>query len=157
MAAHSSSRRSRRPHGWIGAGLALAVLAFIGTEGCGDDGSMGPEIEVPGDLVITLVSPSGPEGAAILETSDSGIVEVTSSSGRAFLGGSGGTTRIVILMPTPGQIELTVRLADTNRPPRLRLVEVADGDNELRPDLSGYTISTRTIETVASDSPEERP
>ncbi|NIR46287.1 MAG: hypothetical protein GWN99_17775, partial [Gemmatimonadetes bacterium] len=47
-------------------------------------------------------------------------------------------TRIVVLLDAPGTIRFTLGVEDVNRPPQLELVEVADPDNRLRGDLTGY-------------------
>lgn len=138
--------------GWYGrrrgasmAGLAaLTCMAAAMVHACGEDGNVTePGTPVPGELVVTLVSPNGAEGAAILETEDRGVVAISSSSGQAFLGGTQRFTRVVVLVPSPGQVEVTLDVEDLNDAPRFRIVEVADGSDALRASLAGYSLDVR--------------
>jgi len=143
--------RGHRPggdrHRRLSAGLLAAAtvcLAAVGLHACDDDGT-GPEVLKPGNLAVTLVSPNGEEGAVVLETLERGITGVTMSGGRAFLGGSGLRTRIVALLAAPGEISLTLAVDNVDRPPRLRIVEVADSANRRRGDLSDYSLSVDVV------------
>jgi hypothetical protein len=122
----------------------LAGVAVLGVAGCGDEAT--PPEPVPGDLAVSLVSPNGTEGAAVLETNDVGVVEVTPEVGQqAFRLTAGGVTRIVVLLDEPGDIGFTLSVEDLNRPPQLQVVEVADAENRLRPDLSGYAVASEPV------------
>jgi hypothetical protein len=124
---------------------AVAVACLLTAAACGD---APPEPEpVPGDLDVTLVSPNGSEGAAVLETEDEGVVEVSVEEGlQAFHWTEGGLTRIVLLLDGVGEIRFRMSVTDVYRPPRLELVEVADGVNRLRSSLAGYEIAVEPVE-----------
>lgn len=117
-----------------------AVFTLLVVMGCGEDGGTAAPGPVPGLLSLTLASPNGDEGAAVIESPDPGIMEITESTGDAYLWMSGGTTRIVVVLDTPGSIGLTLRIEDLLSAPHLRVIEVADGSNLLRPSLSGYEL-----------------
>ena len=119
--------------------LGLVCAAVIGTHACGEGPT--PPQPLPGELLVTLVSPSGAEGAAVFETADAGLVEAAAAEdGDAYLLRAGRTTRIVVIMDDPSEIRFTLRVQDVHAPPALRIVEVADGANRLRVNLSEYRV-----------------
>ncbi len=120
--------------------IALAALSFIA---CDDDPT--PPEPVPGDLRVTVVSPNGVEGAAVLETGDAGIVGISANGAQAFHRRAGGLSRIVVLLDQAGDVRFRLSVDDLNRPPRLRIVEVADGSNTLRPSLAGYSVTAQPV------------
>jgi hypothetical protein len=121
----------------------LAGVAVLGVAGCGDEAT--PPEPVPGDLAVSLVSPNGAEGAAVFQTSDAGVVEVSATGAQAFQLTAGGVTRIVVLLDEPGDISFTLGVEDLNQPPELQIVEVADPENRLRADLSQYTVAAEPL------------
>lgn len=125
-----SRRRSRAP---------LATTCALLLAACADAGPEGGA----GTLAALLVSPHGPEGAALLELVGPGLAQVTAADGRAFSHRNGDTLRVVIVREAPGEIRFLLAVADTTRPPAALLLEVADGGNALRPDLSGYRVEVR--------------
>ncbi len=120
--------------------LTAAALAFLSC----DEGAL-PEPPVPGDLAVVLLSPNGPEGAAVLETTDGGILQITSVSGQTAHWRAGGATRIVVLLDAPGEIRFRLSVDNVRSPPEITIIEVADGDNRLRDDLSGYSVSVQPV------------
>jgi hypothetical protein len=44
---------------------------------------------------------------------------------------------------TPGELSMKVSLPDVSRTPQITVVEVADGDNKLRPSVAGYHVELR--------------
>ena len=127
-------------NGAFGLSVAIALAAVA----C-DDAPPEPE-PVPGDVTVTLVSPNGSEGAAVLATADAGIVGVTAEEPvRVFHWREGGVSRIVALRDEAGEIRFTMSLEDVARPPRLEVVEVADGTNRLRSTLTGYEIDVARL------------
>jgi hypothetical protein len=124
----------------FGVALPLAVAAWLGVAACGDEPTPPTPTPVPGDLVVSLVSPNGGEGAAVLETGDEGIVDIAAEGSQAYLWQAGGASRIVVLLDEPGDVRFTISVEDVNEPPRLEIVEVADGDNRLRESLTGYRV-----------------
>ena len=105
----------------------------------------------PGALEATLVSPNGPEGAAVLELAGPGLGEVTVAEGEVFEQADGNTTRLVIVRDIPGQIRFRVQVIERSEPPTATVVEVADGTNELRSSISGYQVEfTPVVGSIAS-------
>ncbi len=124
---------------------ALAIAGLLAAVAC-DDAPPEPQ-PVPGDLDVTLVSPNGSEGAAVLETADEGVTEISVEEGlQAFHWTEGGLTRIVLLLDDVGELRFRMSVTDVNRPPRLDLVEVSDAMNRLRTSLAGYEIAVEPVE-----------
>ena len=122
---------------------ALACAAAVLFWACGEDATQ--PAPVPGDLTVRVVSPNGLEGAVVLQTVQEGIVDITSQVGQAHHWRAGDVSRIVVLLDEPGEIRFTLSVADLNRPPRLRVVEVADPDNRLRSVLVGYVVESEPV------------
>ena len=121
-------------------GAFALIFAVAWAAAACDDAPPEPE-PLPGRLVMTLVSPNGAEGAAVLATADAGIVDVTAEAPvQAFHWREGGVTRIVLLRDEPGEIRFSASVQDVNRPPRLEVVEIADGGNRLRTSLTDYEV-----------------
>jgi hypothetical protein len=116
--------------------VAAASLAFLSC----DDGPSGPPPGA-GDVVAHLISPNGDEGAAVLETGDEGIIGVDCEDCDVFYGRTGGTSRIVVLMLVPGEVRFTMTVLDRQAPPELQVIEVADPSNDVRDDVSSYTVA----------------
>ncbi|NIM51255.1 MAG: hypothetical protein GTN62_15045 [Gemmatimonadales bacterium] len=110
----------------------LLAVAVISCEG--------PAEPVPGALQAELVSPDGDNGAAVLEFSGAAISRVTPTEGMAYSNQVGDVTRVVVILDTPGRISLELSVDDINTPPAATVLEVADGNNQLRSALSGYTV-----------------
>lgn len=118
--------------------IALALIAAVGIVACGDEPT--PPEPVPGDLIVTVVSPNGVEGAAVLETADAGIIGVSAENAQVFHWRAGGLSRVVLLLDQPGELRFRLSVQDLSRPPNLRIVEVADGENSLRASHAGYVV-----------------
>ena len=123
--------------------LAFAFLVAVTFLACGDDPT--PPEPVPGDLMVSIVSPNGLEGAAVLQTADEGIAAVTAEGAQAFHWRAAGLSRVVILLDQAGDVRITVSVADQNNPPRLQIAEVAGPDNRLRTDLAGYAVTAEPV------------
>lgn len=115
--------------------IAFGVLSF---SACGDDPT--PPEPVPGDVLVTVVSPHGVEGAIVLETADAGIVGVSADEAQVFHWRAGDLSRVVVLLDQAGELRFRLSVEDLNRPPRLRIVEVADALNRLRASHAGYVL-----------------
>jgi len=125
--------------GYQKATILLACVAALGIAACGDETTLPPEA-VSGELLVSVVSPNGLEGAAVLETADEGVVEITGDGGQVFHWRQDGIIRIVVLLDAPGEISFVLEVENLNRPPQLQLVEVADPDNRLRAGLFLYRV-----------------
>ena len=127
-----------RPRARVSVGLFVVVATTIVLASC-DLGLWGPS--GPGEVQVTLLSPHGPEGAAVLElTGGVGLGEVTTELGDAFYEHDGGTTRVVVILDEPGRIVFTVRTEDVGARPSVTVLQVADSANQLRAGLSSYMV-----------------
>lgn len=95
---------------------------------------------------VTIVSPSGPEGAALLELDGSFADAFTVNSDRVFTHAGGGVTRVVLVKHVPGDLTFTLVLDAPDPPPQARILQVADGANQLRAFLDGYRVEFTGIE-----------
>jgi hypothetical protein len=114
--------------------LAVATLTL---GACGDQGP----VSGPGTLTGSVRSPHGPEGAAVLVLVGEGVGAVMQAGGadvHAHATSEG--TRVVLVHPDGGDLDFRLELADTTRLPRILIEEVAAPDDELRMDLSGYSV-----------------
>lgn len=143
---HSPSNKLRRPW-WILLGVLLAA--------CESE-----ILDTPIELRGRLVSPNGPEGAAILEIVGAGLGEArpvtqpaaaTASSGEGsssfeaapsylFSRRSGDTLRLVIVLEEPAAMEFAVEWFRRTTRPEARVLEVVDGNNLPRGSLTGYRV-----------------
>lgn len=111
-----------------GAPLLALALAACGTE----------PVFIAYDAAV--VSPNGPEGAAVLELDGSFADAMSVGSGRVFTQASGGVTRVVLVRNTPGDLTFTLTLDGPGSPPEVRVLQVADGTNQLRGFLQRYRV-----------------
>jgi len=116
--------------------FAVSAL-LLAAVGCGGD--VGPEIR-PGFLTASLVSPNGSEGAALISIVGVGLGDVESAAGRVFTFSLGDTTRILLVLDTPGDLRFRISVPDVDKPPVGTVLQVADGENAIRPDLSEYRV-----------------
>lgn len=115
--------------------VAVCVGLTLPLAGCGDGG---PE-SGPGDLLASIVSPNGSEGAARVMLIGPGIDDVTPVQGRVFSRASGDTVHVVVVNLDGGSLSFSVSVADTTRRPQAVLVEVSGPDDEIRA-LTGYSV-----------------
>ena len=116
----------------------LGLLAFtVGAcDSLGPDGPKGP-----GSLLATLVSPNGTEASAVFElTGGIGLGTVSPVGGEVFYQHFGGSSRVVVVMDEPGEVQFQVRTEDIGQLPEAVVIQVAGGDDQLRPSLSGYSV-----------------
>ena len=118
------------------AALAVAALAFAGCEG-----STRPD--GPGTLTAALVSPNGAEGAAILDV----VGPVESFNGSSDVSvhttPTANGVRAIVVRLSPGALQMSMRVPDVSNPPAITVVEVAGGNDKLRPSISGYQVDIR--------------
>jgi hypothetical protein len=87
-----------------------------------------------------VVSPNGAEGSALVSFFGPGIGNVSSPEGRVFSERVGDTVRVVVAADTPGELRFMVAVADTTAPPQGTVLQVADGDDQLRSTAAGYEL-----------------
>lgn len=123
---------------WLASFRALLFLAvLLGASGCGD---VGP-VSAPGTLTTaTVESPNGAEGAALIRLIGAGVAFVKPLTGDLHTSVAGDTTKVLVVLDTPGDIAFRLNVADTTRPPLATLLQVADGHNEVRAGLLGYSV-----------------
>ena len=111
--------------------VALAIAA------CFD---AGPLIG-PGRLSVTIDSPHGEEGAAVLLLAGEAVLAV-GSAGETEVHAEhvGDETRVVLIHPTGGTLAFELVMAELSRPLVPVILEVAGPDDELRDDLAGYRV-----------------
>lgn len=116
---------------------SLLLLAAV-VAGCDDPSA---SREQAGVLTARVVSPNGAEGAALVEVSGA-IEELAADAGTTVSGApaGGGITRVLVVRNAPGELSFRFRVPDVGRPPSARVVEVADGSDQPRADVSGYVV-----------------
>jgi len=116
--------------------LGLLLLASGACDSTGPDGPQGP-----GALMATLISPNGAEASAVFElTGGIDLSFVSTVGGEAFYQHSGGSSRIVVVLDDPGEIQFRVGTEDVGELPEVTVIQVADGANNLRASVSGYEV-----------------
>ena len=119
--------------------VVSALCLSVTATGCDFLGLSGPS--GPGELHANIVSPNAFDGAAVLEISGGlGIGSITSDDGDVFYENDGGTVRLVVILHDPGPITFKIRVEDVAELPSVTVIQVADGNNELRTSLSDYEV-----------------
>jgi hypothetical protein len=103
---------------------------------------MGPGEEGgPGYLEITLGSPHGAEGAAVVRLQGGkDLGPVYSIGGETLYQHFEDSSKVVVVLDDPGEISFRVRTENVRRLPEVTVVQVADGENQLRASTSGYSV-----------------
>jgi hypothetical protein len=116
------------------------VLISVSVAGCDFLGLSGPS--GPGELHANVVASGvANDGAAVLElTGVTGLGSINSDDGDVFYERDGNTTRVVVVLREPGLITFFMRVEDVSEIPSLTVVQVADGNNELRSSISDYDV-----------------
>lgn len=119
---------------------ALTLLvAFALVPGCsGDDGPTEPSPS-EGAYRIDVVSPNGPEGAALLEVAGDLVAGVEGLGSQAYVRPVEGGARVLVLVSTPGELVFRLELEDAAARPDVELLQVVSPENRPR-DLSGYSV-----------------
>ena len=120
-----------RPRLVLFAALVLTAVSCDSTEPKGG----------PGTVTAVLVSPNGPEGAAVLDVN--GVVESFTATNdvSVYTTPSSTGTRVVLVRVTPGELSVKMKVSNTLEPPPVTVVEVAGGDDKLRASVSGYQVA----------------
>lgn len=120
--------------------LGVAVLSLPLVAGACHDA--GPTAG-PGVVTATLVSPNGPEGAAVFSLFGAGLGDVTPVQGRVWSLRHGDSVRVVVVRDGGGDLAFRLALADTTQKPGAVVLQVAGSDDRLRVGLSGYRVEFR--------------
>ena len=131
-------------------GAVLGVLALT-VWACQDStGPSGPQ--GPGAFEVSLVSPNGAEGSAVLSmTGGTELGEITTTGGEVYFHHAGGSSKVIVLLDRPGSIRFRVETQEVADIPSVAVEQVADGDDELRTSVSGYQIQIVQIEIPTGD------
>ena len=119
--------------------LAAFVVAALALAGC--EGSTRPD--GPGTMTASLVSPNGAEGAAILDVIGSVDAFNCSSDVSVYTTPIANGTRVILVRLNPGALQMSMRVPDVSNPPAITVVEVAAGDDRLRPSVADYHVDIR--------------
>jgi hypothetical protein len=127
--------------------ISLCVSAVL--VGCDVLGLSGPS--GPGELYANILSPDGAvDGAVVLEiTGPTGSESITSDFGDVFFERDGNITRVVLVLDDPGLLSFQMRVEDVSELPTVTIVQVADGNNQLRTSVSEY--ETEWVQLSDSD------
>lgn len=110
----------------------MALLAA-----CADEGP----VSGPGTMTATLLSPNGPEGAALVILLGDGVGAITPvGDTEVYSYSSNGSTRVVLINQMGGDLSFQVAVADTTQLPGAVVQEVAGPDDQRRTAISEYEL-----------------
>jgi len=117
---------------------SLFVILLTASAACERTTSPAPRAGV---VAARLVSPHSDDGAAYLEITGR-VDSVMATAGTLVYTEqtSGGIMRVLLIRETPGPIQFSLRLADRSQRPTVRVLEVADGQDQPRGDLNAYRL-----------------
>jgi len=123
----------------VGLGLSLLTLVVWSATGCD---MLGPEDRGgPGTITVSVVSPFGAEGSAVLELKGgTALGTVSPLEGEVFYLHRESSSRVVVVLDSPGDIGFLVRTEDVGNPPEASLIQVAGPSDELRSSLEDYEV-----------------
>jgi hypothetical protein len=67
--------------------------------------------------------------------------------GQVFARQGVGVVTLVVVLDKPGEIAFRMSVADIRSPPTVTVLEVADGDDQVRETLAGYEVEFDLAET----------
>jgi len=113
--------------------------------GCDDLGPSEPR--GPGTFNVDVVSPNGLEGSAVFEISGgTGMGVISSPGGEVFYRHGLDGAAAVVVLDAPGQLSFQIQTQDLSAVPSVSLVQIADGQDQLRSSVSGYDIVVVPVE-----------
>ncbi len=119
--------------------LALAALV-AGVSTCSSDRSSAPGPQ----WRVSLVSPSGAEGAAVIELTAPSHRFAT-ERGVIVSRRMGDRVQLAVFRPDGGTITMTAVSDDGSAPRDPRVLQVVDAFNDRRPSLDGYTVRIEAL------------
>jgi hypothetical protein len=72
--------------------------------------------------------------------------EITTTGGEVYFHHAGGSSKVIVLLDTPGSIRFRVETQEVADLPSVAVDQVADGEDELRTSVSGYQVQIAQIE-----------
>lgn len=122
----------------------LFLLALLAASAC-DGGGTGAALD-GGEYIAALQSPHGDEGGAMLEMTTGGVEDVSASSATLFRQPISDGVRLMLIRESAGRVEFRVVMAPGHELPTVRVVQVVDGDDNVRASTEGYQVTfTRTL------------
>jgi hypothetical protein len=127
---------------WRLLAMGAAILAVVSCDDLGPSGPRGP-----GTIHVDLVSPYGAEGSAVFEVVGRyPLGMVTATGGDVYYEHGTDATRVVVILDTPGTIGFRIQTENVRRLPQVTVIQVADGNDQLRGSLVGYEVELMPVE-----------
>lgn len=117
--------------------FCFAIVGLLVLAACSDEAP----VAGPGTFTGELVGPNASEGAAVVVLIGDGIQSVGSvgdSEAHASIGSE--ATQVVLINQVGGALTFTVAVADTTQPLTALVQQVAGPDDELRSDVTAYSV-----------------
>lgn len=115
--------------------ILIAMALVVG--GCLDEA---PD-SGPGTITATVVGPNGPEGAAVVILLEAGVTNVVGvGDTEAFAEQGADATHVVLINQLGGVLTFRADVSDTTLPPASVVQQVAGLDDELRSDVTVYSL-----------------
>ena len=123
---------------WGRTRLIFLGVAAIGLGSCGSEPTAPTG---PGQFQVEVRGGYNDDAAIALELIGSGINDLTAIKGELYFNNLGPITHVVLVLSEPGSISFLVDLDDVGEPPTVRVIEVADANNEMRASTTSYTVN----------------
>ncbi len=123
---------------WGRTRLIFLGVAAIGLGSCGSEPTAPTG---PGQFQVEVRGGYNDDAAIALELIGSGINDLTAIKGELYFNNLGPITHVVLVLSEPGSISFLVDVDDVGEPPTVRVIEVADANNEMRASTTSYTVN----------------
>lgn len=122
--------------------VSIMTITSCGGGGSNDQSMPAQESTIERTVVtVRLESPNEREGAALI-TFDQILGDITETgTTQTFRSDIDGTTRLVLMNTSGGQLSFVTILSDISQPPSVTLLQVAGPDDLLREDLGPYSVT----------------
>lgn len=115
----------------------VLTLMLLAVAGCLDESPTSRA----GEVIATVSGPNGAEGAAVVVLLEAGVTDVAGvGDTEAFFEQRGDATQVVLINEVGGDLIFTARVSDVTLPPGHVVQQVAGPDDELRSDVTAYSI-----------------
>jgi hypothetical protein len=117
--------------------VALPLLLLLAA--CSDSPS---EVVDAPELLVTIESPNGSEGAALLRIGAVGVLAEPAAPEEAFVFADPheGETFVGVVLDDPGEIRFVLRRDGRSPPPAVEVLSVSDPEDRLRESTAGYVV-----------------